>query len=129
MLDLKAWIDKVTNALKADYVVEQGTSGIWTYRKWNSGVAECWGKTTGNWSVNTSSAAYGGYRSTNISIPTFPFTFTANPTLVVMCNTASGSWVNNAVSTTTGGSFYFSAGSSMAAANRTVSFHAIGKWK
>ena len=26
----------------ADYVVEQGTSGIWTYRKWNSGIAECW---------------------------------------------------------------------------------------
>ena len=26
----------------ADYVVEQGTSGDWTYRKWNSGVAECW---------------------------------------------------------------------------------------
>ena len=29
--------------LIADYVVEQGTDGIWTYRKWNSGVAECWG--------------------------------------------------------------------------------------
>lgn len=26
-----------------DYVLEQGTSGIWTYRKWASGVAECWG--------------------------------------------------------------------------------------
>lgn len=26
----------------ADYVVEQGISGIWTWRKWNSGVAECW---------------------------------------------------------------------------------------
>lgn len=26
----------------ADYVVEQGTSGSWTYRKWNSGFAECW---------------------------------------------------------------------------------------
>lgn len=26
----------------ADYVVEQGTSGIWNYRKWNSGIAECW---------------------------------------------------------------------------------------
>lgn len=26
----------------ADYVVAQGTSGIWTYRKWNSGIAECW---------------------------------------------------------------------------------------
>ena len=30
----------------ADYVVEQGASGIWTYRKWNSGVAECWCRQT-----------------------------------------------------------------------------------
>ena len=28
-----------------DYVVEQGTEGIWTYRKWNSGIAECCGIT------------------------------------------------------------------------------------
>lgn len=27
----------------ADFIVAQGTSGIWTYRKWNSGIAECWG--------------------------------------------------------------------------------------
>ena len=27
----------------ADYIIEQGTSGAWTYRKWNSGIAECWG--------------------------------------------------------------------------------------
>ena len=27
----------------ADYIVEQGTSGIWSYCKWNSGIAECWG--------------------------------------------------------------------------------------
>lgn len=26
-----------------DYIVAQGTSGIWTYRKWNSGIAELWG--------------------------------------------------------------------------------------
>ena len=25
-----------------DYVLEQGTSGLWAYRKWASGVAECW---------------------------------------------------------------------------------------
>ena len=29
-----------------DYVLEQGTSGIWAYRKWASGVAECWGEVT-----------------------------------------------------------------------------------
>ena len=32
--------------LIADYVIETGTSGIWTYRKWNSGIAECWGTYT-----------------------------------------------------------------------------------
>lgn len=26
----------------ADYVIEQGTSGVWFYRKWNSGFSECW---------------------------------------------------------------------------------------
>lgn len=29
--------------LAADYIVEQGVSGIWTYRKWSGGVSECWG--------------------------------------------------------------------------------------
>lgn len=28
-------------------IVEQGTSGIWTYRKWSDGTAECWGKDAG----------------------------------------------------------------------------------
>lgn len=26
-----------------DYVVEEGKYDIWSYRKWNSGIAECWG--------------------------------------------------------------------------------------
>lgn len=43
MLNIKKTLTKILDALKADYIVEQGTSGIWTYRKWNSGVAECWG--------------------------------------------------------------------------------------
>lgn len=25
-----------------DFIIDSGTSGIWTYRKWNSGIAECW---------------------------------------------------------------------------------------
>lgn len=28
---------------EADYVVEMGKSGMWSYRKWKSGLAECWG--------------------------------------------------------------------------------------
>ena len=29
-----------------DTVVEQGTYGVWNYRKWQSGLAECWGMVT-----------------------------------------------------------------------------------
>lgn len=25
-----------------DYIIEEGTDGDWEYRKWNSGIAECW---------------------------------------------------------------------------------------
>ena len=30
---------------QADWIVGQGTNGIWTWRKWQSGIAECWGDT------------------------------------------------------------------------------------
>lgn len=36
----------------SDFVVAQGTSGIWRWRKWNSGAAECWGTTTYSIDVN-----------------------------------------------------------------------------
>jgi hypothetical protein len=41
----------------ADFVVQQGTQGDWTYRKWNSGFAECWRNvsvTPGNVNANNS---------------------------------------------------------------------------
>lgn len=53
VLDNAGWIYYRTLAeLRADlgledFVIEQGTSGIWTYRKWNSGLAEYWGKEQG----------------------------------------------------------------------------------
>lgn len=31
------------NTMSVDYIVEQGTSGIWTWEKWASGKAVCWG--------------------------------------------------------------------------------------
>lgn len=37
-----AWSSWVTYAGSRDIIVSQGTSGSWTYRKWNSGIAECW---------------------------------------------------------------------------------------
>ena len=43
----------------SDFIVEQGTSGIWAYRKWNSGISECWGTASINVQFkNQSGSAY-----------------------------------------------------------------------
>ena len=36
-------LSELSQRLGVDYIVEQGTSGRWTYEKWNSGKAVCWG--------------------------------------------------------------------------------------
>ena len=42
----EGWKLKFGSYPMMDFVVEQGTSGIWYYRKWSSGIAECWGEVT-----------------------------------------------------------------------------------
>ena len=50
-----------------DYPLEQGISGIWTYRKWNSGLVEMWGIATG---LNGSYSVDVGYGIDNtITLP------------------------------------------------------------
>lgn len=46
----------------ADHVVDEGTDGIWTFRKWDSGIAECWGiatQTVTTWSAWNTYNYYG----------------------------------------------------------------------
>lgn len=51
-----------------DYIVEQGTSGDWKYRKWNSGIAECFGYISlGSISVSAAGNLYRG--NTSVSLP------------------------------------------------------------
>ena len=35
---------KINNEAVEDYVVARGSTGIWTWERWNSGVAKCWGQ-------------------------------------------------------------------------------------
>lgn len=68
----------IISGVCADYVVESGKSGIWTYRKWNSGIAECWGIYSAS-GVNLTASHYSGfYYSASISV-SLPFTFAAAP--------------------------------------------------
>ena len=62
----------------ADYVVEQGTSGIWTYRKWNSGVSECWITSSRNVSGSPSSIIDTAYYM-RVTWTDFPSIFSETP--------------------------------------------------
>ena len=76
-----------------DYIVEEGASGIWTYRKWNSGIAECWGRST---TTTTLSTAWGTtvYTGTLIDKIEYPFTFSEIPNEVVRLEpTTSSGWI------------------------------------
>lgn len=54
--------------IKRPHIVEQGTSGNWTYRKWSNGIAECCGRQSGN--------IPSGWSPDNTMIVTPPINFT-----------------------------------------------------
>ena len=57
-----------------DYVVEQGTSGDWTYRKWNSGAVELW--CNKSVAVASSTSATGSLYYSSMLAITVPFIIT-----------------------------------------------------
>lgn len=114
-----------------DYIIEEGTSGIWTYRKWNSGISECWGNKTGTVNVNnqwgSSYFYYGTITSENfptnlfINVPTISFQNIVGSTLI----SGNGS---DASSTSTG-QIQVMRTTSVSNANYNICIRAIGKWK
>lgn len=61
---------------EVDYIVEYGVEGIWTYRKWRSGFAECCGTIEVTANVQTAlGALYSD--SKNMKKISYPFTFKA----------------------------------------------------
>ena len=114
--------------LIADYVVEQGTSDNWTYRKWNSGISECWG--THNPSAAASGTEGGLYfQSLYIDFPSGLFA-SAPRTLV----TAHGNWIGgamtgNALTATTWQGYRWTPTSQTNTSALRIELYCIGTWK
>ena len=112
----------------ADVIVEQGTSGIWYYRKWNSGVCELYGRTEARYTN-----AYSMGWSAN-----FPFTLVKIYSAQATCNYAAGGsnnwtygWNAKAeVTTTTCKVWVQSASNNFGEANAfAASATVVGTWK
>lgn len=62
------WVWSDMKWITGDYIVEQGTSGIWTYRKWNSGKIELWTNSY-QFTVTFTKSSIGIYYATENNIP------------------------------------------------------------
>lgn len=119
-------------------IVAQGTAGIWTYRTWSDGTAECWGKkdftvnVTSQWGSMYTSGAISG---SNVSFPfgLFAETPIVNASLLVrsaggilMAPGGAGSNIANMDQT---GVYEIARGTSLSNAAYTINYQVIGRWK
>ena len=124
-----------------DFVVEQGTSGKWIYRKWNSGIGECWA-TFGSTSLNIKNAWGTIYcnswmgSSENMSAREYPFSFIEAPCVVATPIADAGNfWLTTNEENDTGTrlthapAYQCTRATSFEVANPKISYYVVGKWK
>lgn len=133
--DFAFYVPVSINEARVPAIVQQGTSGIWTYRKWDDGVAECWGTLSVTTSLNNSSNASwyssGELSATNI---TYPFTFTSRPSVTATVNPNGSTWAILFPSNTAGdasktGSYQLNSMSSFTSKTYLISYQVRGRWK
>lgn len=110
----------------ADFSVEEGTSGIWTYRKWHSGVLEAW--TTREFSFEATPIALMGGYFTSYSIDLSDL-FIGAPTC--FCQGKIGTGIGFAsISSVTQTSLTVGVfGNQNGTTSYITSVYAIGRWK
>lgn len=112
----------------SDYVVASGPSGEWTYRKWNSGISECWRQITG---TITHYSTWNGFNAFSGSADWPTGLFITNPTAIYNCYLGSGYAIaaRGGLSTTT--KFRWEALGTDGDSNigYGIYVYAIGRWK
>ena len=65
---------------EVDYIVEFGTDGIWTYQKWKSGIAKCWGTYSLETAIKTEYEGVALYYNDTDMLPAeYPIQFISTP--------------------------------------------------
>lgn len=132
-LDILAEKVRISGVLEIDgippaCVVAEGTKGIWRYRKWSNGDAECWG--TYSDTVAVTKNLSGAYYSDEITVD-YPFEFVSSPVRVVSGGSDSKiNWVRSfGVNAVGYAVFLVIALEEQNTAEISVNLHAFGKWK
>lgn len=119
-------------SVMADFVIQQSTSGNWTYRKWYSGVAECWG----NFTISTSSwSAWGNLYEGGHTSVTYPSgLFNAVPVTNITVNYSNNGvcgleYYQNGSKTTTGTIYVLRPNTVSGTTTTVIAINAKGRWK
>lgn len=123
-------IDQSIKELRYDYVVSEGTANGWRYRRWNSGIQECWTRVEVSFETNIAWGAI--YRSSlDLYNQSYPVNFSSTPTLFRSFDSTMGtSWAlacSGASATKTGGTMF--ANPMSIKESGYLSYYAIGWWK
>jgi len=110
-----------------DFIVEQGTSGSWFYRKWFSGVSECWGTLAGTLSYYTTINSFYAYEGS----VSFPGIFIAVPNVQFQPYIGNGFAIpaRGVISTATQCKWVALSNVGTANTSVKVDVYAFGKWK
>lgn len=126
------------NGATVPSIVEQGSDGTWTYRKWTDGNAECWCKVQFNSPVTTELGNLFTSDTISASNVTFPFTFTEMPVITAtLSSMAAACWLmpssNTQAAQKTGttqtGRYQIVRATSLSNGAFTINYYVRGKWR
>lgn len=109
-----------------DSVIEYGTSGAWTYRKWYNGTYECWTRRTISLAID---AAWGQVFYKGITALNYPVTFAQSPYEYVNADGGDGYfWIggNGRPTTTQTGTYSLYRPTSSSTATFYIDYYARG---
>lgn len=118
-----------------DVIVEQGYSNEWYYRKWESGIAECWRNHNVTFSEN---GTWGSLYTQQFDMTSdFPFEFSEIPTVnvnLIECSSGYNGWIvtyleKKRISKIHPGAYQYVRGTAGTSGTATLSYYVIGKWK
>lgn len=117
-----------------DFIIESGVSGIWTYQKWDSGIARCCCRLQVNTTITSNTTASNIFQANDIATNiNYPITFKTPPSEVAILQGNSGlAWLvnkNKNTTATSGDYTIISVDKQMQPTEYAISIQVEGTWK
>ena len=123
-------INEIVGKLGVDWIVEQGTSGDWTYRKWSSGNAELWLHNYKITTTPTQSPQGNLYQELYAVNKNFPFSFIEAPFAIGNNASSDAHGIIQSITTnTTKITYIHTYRGSSGSYNMWINIYVMGKWK